>query len=85
MAQQASALLAHFRMTERTVDHGIVTAVRVLDALATTSNSVSGPIDVARVTPEGAAFLDEEAIATAKELVDRWTDMEREVLDKLFD
>ena len=36
MAQQAGALLAHFSMTERDVDHGVLVAVRVLDALRTT-------------------------------------------------
>lgn len=33
MAQQAHALLGHFRMTERDVDYGVVAALRVLDAL----------------------------------------------------
>ena len=34
MAQQAGALLAHFRMIERSIDHGVVVVIRVLDALA---------------------------------------------------
>ena len=33
MAQQAGALLAHFRMTERDVDYGVVAVVRILDTL----------------------------------------------------
>ena len=50
MAQQAGALLAHFRMTERDVDYGVLAAVRVLDALRITSPSIGGPIDVYRLT-----------------------------------
>ena len=49
MAQQACALLAHFRMTERSVEHGVVAAVRVLDALRTTS-----PRSAARSTCAGS-------------------------------
>lgn len=85
MAQQAGALLAHFRMTERSVEHGVVAAVRVLDALRTTSPSVGGPVDVCRITPEGTHYLDEEEVARAREHVERWTDRERTVLDGLFD
>ncbi|HEX6235857.1 MAG TPA: hypothetical protein VFZ68_01615, partial [Acidimicrobiales bacterium] len=44
MAQQAGALLAHFRMTERPVAYGVVVAQRVLDALSYTSPSVGGPL-----------------------------------------
>lgn len=39
MAQQAEALLAHFRMTQRPVDYGVVVALRVLDALDLTSRA----------------------------------------------
>ena len=60
MAQQAGALLAHFRMTERDVDHGVLAAVRVLDALRITSPSVGGPIDVYRLTADGAQALSDE-------------------------
>ncbi len=50
MAQQAGALLAHFRMTERDVDYGVVAVVRVLDALRVTSPSIGGPVDIYRIT-----------------------------------
>jgi len=46
MAQQAGALLAHFRMTERDVDYGVVAVVRILDTLRVTSPSIGGPIDL---------------------------------------
>lgn len=85
MAQQAGALLAHFRMTERSIRHGVVAAVRVLDALRTTAPSVGGPVDVCRITPEGTDYLTEDEVAEARRHVERWTDRERGVLDGLFD
>ena len=85
MAQQAGALLAHFRMTERSVAHGVVGAVRVLDALRITSPSVGGPVDVCRITAEGTHYLTEDEVAEAREHVQRWTERERQVLDTLFD
>jgi 20S proteasome alpha/beta subunit len=83
MAQQAGALLAHFRMTERDVDHGVLVAVRVLDALRVTSPSVGGPVDVYRLTPERADALSEEDIEHVRERVRRWAELEREALDRL--
>jgi 20S proteasome alpha/beta subunit len=83
MAQQAGALLAHFRMTERDVDHGVLAAVRVLDALRMTSPSVGGPVDVYRMTPDGARGLDLTEIERVRERVRRWEDLEEKLLDEL--
>jgi proteasome beta subunit len=85
MAQQAGVLLAHFRMTERDVDYGVVAAVRVLEALELTSPSVGDPFSVARITPDGAEHLDEDAIADAHERSLRWQELEQRALDDLFD
>jgi proteasome beta subunit len=85
MAQQAHALLANFRMVERGVDHGVVAALRVLDALDASSPSVGGPMDICRITPDGAQHLDEEAIAQVRRHVDRWIELEQRALDELFD
>ncbi|MFV9633735.1 proteasome protein [Mycobacterium neumannii] len=85
MAQQAHALLAHFEMGERSVDYGMVAALRVLDALDASSPSVGGPMDLCRITPEGARHLDEEAVAEVRDNVHRWTELEQRVLDDLFD
>lgn len=85
MAQQAGALLAHFRMVERPVDYGVLAIVRVLDALAITSPSVGGPIDIARITPDGARHLDEGEIDKVRKRVETWEQREHEVLDTLFD
>ena len=85
MAQQAGALLAHFRMTERPVRYGVVAALRVLDALSYTSPSVGGPFDVICITPDGAHELDDDEIAKARKRVERWADMEQKTLDGLFD
>jgi 20S proteasome alpha/beta subunit len=83
MAQQAGALLAHFEMTERDVDHGVLAAVRVLDALRITSPSIGGPVDVCRMTPEGATALTEDDIELVRTRVRRWQELEGEVLDRL--
>ncbi len=84
MAQQAGALLAHFKMETRSLDHGVVAAYRVLDALRTTQPSVGGEFDIARITPEGTHHLDEEEIEQASKDADRWTDLEQRALDDLF-
>ncbi len=83
MAQQAGALLAHFQMTERDVDHGVMAAVRVLDALRVTSPSIGGPVDVYRLTPEGADALSEKSIEQVRKRVQRWVELETEALDRL--
>ncbi len=85
MAQQAGALLGHFDMSERDVDYGVLAAVRVLDALAVSQPMVGGPLNVARITPDGADHLDEERIETVRGHVERWDEADRQALDALFD
>ena len=85
MAQQAHALLAHFQMTDRDVDYGVVAALRVLDALDASSPSVGGPMDICRITPDGAEHLPPDEVKVVRGRVDRWIGLEREALDKLFD
>ena len=85
MAQQAYALLAHFQMTRRSVDYGVVAALRVLDALDTSSPSVGGPMDMFRITPEAARHLDEQEVAQVRERVTRWIELEQRAIDELFD
>ncbi|EWM66105.1 MULTISPECIES: proteasome protein [unclassified Micromonospora] len=85
MAQQAGALLSHFRMTARTVEYGVVGVVRVLEALEQTSPSVGRPFSVACIREEGAHHLDEKEIAKALKDVQRWRDLEQKALDRLFD
>jgi len=84
MAQQAGALLAQYRMTERSVDHGVVAVMRVLDALDRTSPSIGGPMNLCRMTPDGARHLDDKEIEQARERVRRWVDLEQRALDELF-
>ena len=85
MAQQAHALLAHFRMTERDVDHGVVAALRVLDALDASSPSVGGPMDICRITPDGAKHLNPDEVDKVRGQIDRWVELEQKALDQLFD
>ena len=84
MAQQAYALLANFRMSERCVDYGVVAALRVLDALDKSSPSVGGPMDICRITPERAHHLSPEEVDDVRGQVARWLDFERKAVDELF-
>ena len=84
MAQQAGALLSHFRMQERSVAHGVVAAVRVLEALMLTSPSVGGPFNVARIDADGRHLLDEGELAQAQKDAERWRQLEQRALDDLF-
>lgn len=85
MAQQAGALLAHFQMSERSVDYGVVAALRVLDALDATSPSVGPPMDICRITPDEAHHLDDDETAEVRSRLRRWSDLEQRALDELFD
>jgi proteasome beta subunit len=85
MAQQASALLAHTRMRERSTSYGVVAAVRVLEALTVSSPSVGGPFDVCRVDADGRHLLDDGELEAASKLVERWRQLDQRVLDDLFD
>ncbi|PRC41664.1 proteasome protein [Mycobacterium sp. ITM-2017-0098] len=84
MAQQAHALLSHFRMSERDVDYGVLAALRVLDALDESSSSVGGPMDICRITPAGAEHLTEDEVEDVRRQVKRWIELEHEALDGLF-
>ena len=85
MAQQAYALLANFRMTDRDVDYGLVAALRVLDALDASSPSVGGPMDLCRIKADQAHHLDPEAVDGIREQVGRWLKLEERALDGLFE
>jgi 20S proteasome alpha/beta subunit len=84
MAQQAGALLAHFRMTERDVDYGVVATVRILDTLRMTSPSIGGPVDIYRITADKAAALSEKDIDRVRKQAQRWSELESKALDELF-
>ncbi len=85
MAQQAHALLTSFQMSERDVNYGVVAALRVLDALDASSSSVGGPMDVCRMTPDGAHHLTPDEVNEVRRHVDRWIELEQRALDRLFD
>jgi proteasome beta subunit len=84
MAQQAGALLGHFQMSERDVDYGVIAMVRVIDALAVSQPMVGGPLNVCRITPDGARHLDDDEIEEARGHVHRWERAEQDALDSLF-
>lgn len=84
LAQQAHALLAHFRMTERDLEYGVVAALRVLDALDASSPSVGGPMDLCRLTVDGAHHLTPDEVEEVRAQVDRWIELEHKALDQLF-
>jgi 20S proteasome alpha/beta subunit len=85
MAQQAHALLNHFRMSERDVEYGVLAALRVLYALDASSSSVGGPMDICRITPDGAEHLSEDDVEKVRRQVDRWIEAEHKAFDTLFD
>jgi 20S proteasome alpha/beta subunit len=84
MAQQAYALLANFQMSRRGVDYGVVAALRVLDALDATSPSVGPPMDICRITPDGAQHLSPDEVEEVRGLVVRWSELEQCAIDELF-
>jgi 20S proteasome alpha/beta subunit len=84
MAQQAGALLTHADMVERSVKHGVVGLVRVIDALRITNPSVGLEIDVCAITGSGAHHLTDAELAKARKDVQRWRAMEEKALDRLF-
>jgi proteasome beta subunit len=77
--------LGHFRMTERDVDHGVVAALRVLDALDATSPSVGAPMDICRITADGARHFNPDEVDAVRTQVQRWVELENVALDQLFD
>jgi proteasome beta subunit len=85
MAQQAGALLAHFQMTERDVDYGVVAVVRILDTLRITSPSIGGPVDICRITADSVDALSEKDVDRVRKQVERWSGLEGKALDELFD
>lgn len=85
MAQQAGALLGHFQMMDRDVDYGVLAVVRVLDALKISQPMVGGPLNIARITPDGARQLEEKDIEEVRRHVERWEQADRRALDGLFD
>lgn len=85
MAQQAYTLLENFNMSDRGVDYGLLGVLRVLDALAVSSPSVGGPMDLCRITPEEAHHLSPDEVAEVREQVSQWKDREQKTLDNLYD
>jgi 20S proteasome alpha/beta subunit len=84
MAQQAGALLAHFRMIDRPVRYGVAGVLRVLEALSYTSPSVGGPFDIVRITPEGVDHLDDDELDETRADIERWAELEQKALDDLY-
>lgn len=84
MAQQAYALLASFQTSKRGVDYGVAAALRVLDALDVSSPTVGGPMDICRITPDGAHHLSPDEIDQVRGQVAKWQELEQRAADELF-
>ena len=84
MAQQAGALLSHVDMVERSVEHGVVGMVRVLDGLRVTNPNVGLEVDVCAITADGARHLTPDEVEQARGHVARWREMEAQALDGLL-
>jgi hypothetical protein len=63
----------------------MVAAIRVLDALDASSPSVGGPMDLCRITPDGAQHLSADEVEDVRRQRDRWIDLEHDALDRLFE
>jgi hypothetical protein len=63
----------------------MVAAIRVLDALDASSPSVGGPMDLCRITPDGAEHLGDDEVKEIRGQRDRWIALEHDALDRLFD
>ncbi|MCX2725148.1 proteasome protein [Roseibium salinum] len=85
LAQQASSLLSHFHMTERSLRFGCAAVLRVLQALDLTSASVGEPFSLCRIDAEGAHHLSDEDIEEVSDVVRRWKDAEQTVIADIFD
>ncbi len=85
MAQQASSLLSHFHLAERSLNFGCAAVLRVLQALDLTSSSVGGPFNLCRIDADGAHHLSDEEIGEVSDVVRRWEDAEQAVIADLFD
>ena len=84
MAQQAYALLASFQTSKRGVDYGVAAALRVLDALDVSSPTVGGPMDICRITPDGAHHLSPNEIDQVRGQIAKWQELEQRAVDELF-
>lgn len=84
MAQQAHALLSNFQVRDRGVDYGVVAALRVLDTLDASSPSVGAPMDLCRITPDGAHHLGTEEIDDVRHRIGRWIELEQRAIDEVL-
>ena len=72
-------------IVKNNVDYGVVAALRVLDALDATSPSVGAPMDICRISPDGARHLSPDEVEGVRNQVSRWVELENRALDELFD
>ena len=80
-----SALLDHFRPTERPLDQGRLIAYRVIDAAIQTSMfGVGGDIQMWYVDAGGVHQVDEDEMAEIKGNVGGWQEEEGKLLDRIF-
>jgi len=84
MAQQASSLLSHFHLAERSLHFGCAAILRVLQALDLTSPSVGEPFSLCCINAEGANHLNDEEIEQVSDVVCRWEDAEQAVIADIF-
>lgn len=85
-AQMSNALLAHFKVSERPLAHGLLVAVRVLDAVINTSAyGVGGPIQLWQLTRNGGPQkIEGEELEQIHAQVGGWQELERESLERFL-
>jgi proteasome beta subunit len=66
------------------VEYGVLAVVRVLDALKTSQPMVGGPLNIVRITSEGAHHLDDDEVEEVRSHVTRWQEADMETLDSIL-
>ncbi|MBW3097029.1 proteasome protein [Pseudohoeflea coraliihabitans] len=85
MAQQASSLLSHFHLAERSLRFGCAAVLRVLRALDLTSPHVGEPFSLCRIDAEGAHHLSDEKIEEVGDVIRRWEEAEQAAIADIFE
>lgn len=84
-AQLANALLSHFEVRDRPLEHGKLVAHRVMDiAINTSAYGIGGPIQMWTVDSAGVHQLSSDELAAVRTGVGLWQSLEAETLNQVF-
>jgi proteasome beta subunit len=82
-AQLANALVAHFEVRQRPVEHGKLVAHRVMDiAISTSAYGIGAPIQMWQITGDQVSRMSDEELDAIRDSVGAWQEVEKAALDK---